>query len=288
MTDIDFPPLYQAADSASREAQKRFFQALGINLALLVIAAVMSVANVQSRAFALLQMIPLFGTLGATLYLALKRPQRIWYGTRALAESVKTVSWRYMMRAEPFNHDDAADRAHFRKSLTEIFNTNISISAQAVTMTSGPQITQKMLDVRSQSLRERIDLYESERVDNQQAWYNNKAKSNQASAKFWFSALIALNVLALIFASGKVATPHVNYWPTDILVAAAASVMAWIQTKRFQELSASYTLTAHEIGLLRIALPSPPEEASFSVYVGDAENAFSREHTQWQARRDTD
>ncbi|MBC8739408.1 SLATT domain-containing protein [Paraburkholderia sp. UCT31] len=77
-------------------------------------------------------------------------------------------------------------------------------------------------------------------------------------------------------------------WELSHRVAAAASVMAWIQTKRFQELAASYTLTAHEIGLLRIALPTPPAEDKFSVYVGDAENAFSREHTQWQARRDAD
>jgi hypothetical protein len=27
-------------------------------------------------------------------------------------------------------------------------------------------------------------------------------------------------------------------------------------------------------------------EDEFSVFVGDAENAFSREHTQWVARKD--
>jgi hypothetical protein len=288
MTESDFPPLYRAADEASKRAQKFFFFALGWNLTLLVVAAIMSVANIPTSEFALAQMGPLVGTLGLTIYLAVKRPQRIWYGTRALAESVKTISWRYMMRAEPFNRDDDADRQNFKRSLTEIFTTNISISAQAVTMTSGPQITQKMTDVRALPLHARIALYENERVDEQQNWYNGKAKSNQSWADRSFAILISLNLLAVAFGAGKVAHPTMNYWPTDILVAAAASVMGWVQTKRFQELSASYALTAQEIGLLRIALPNPPSEESFSDYVGDAENAFSREHTQWQARRDVD
>src|SRR5471030_269850 len=109
MTDADFPPLYQAADKASQDAQRNLFGALGGNLTLLAVAAIMSVANVQTRGFALTQMVPLVGTLALTIYLAVKQPQRIWYGTRALAESVKTVSWRYMMRAEPFNRGDDTD-----------------------------------------------------------------------------------------------------------------------------------------------------------------------------------
>lgn len=288
MTEQDFPPLYRAADLASTNAQGLFFKALFWNLTLLVVAAISSVANIATSWFALLQMIPLMLTLGLTIFLATKQPQRTWYGMRALAESIKTVSWRYMMRAEPFNVDDATALIHFRQSLSAIFDANKSISSQATAISSGPQITEKMQIIRSLSLEDRINFYEKERVDEQQDWYSRKATTNEKSAKWWFRALIALNLFAIFFAAGKIANPTVNFWPTDILVAAAASVMGWVQTKRFQELAASYTLTAHEIGLLRIALPAPPTEDKFSLYVGDAENAFSREHTQWQARRDTD
>jgi hypothetical protein len=62
--------------------------------------------------------------------------------------------------------------------------------------------------------------------------------------------------------------------------------MGWVQTKRFQELAGSYALTAHEIMLLDAMLPSDQSDEKFSSFVGDAENAFSREHTQWRARRD--
>jgi hypothetical protein len=93
-------------------------------------------------------------------------------------------------------------------------------------------------------------------------------------------------VLALGFAIFRIVYPSTEHWPTDIFVAAAASMMGWVQTKRFQELASSYTLTAHEIVLLDAMLPDDNSEESFSLFVADAENAFSREHTQWRARRD--
>jgi len=88
------------------------------------------------------------------------------------------------------------------------------------------------------------------------------------------------------FAIAKVRFPDIPYWPTDVFVAIAASVLAWIQAKRFQELAASYALAAHEISLIREQAALINGEKDFSSFVGDAENAFSREHTQWIARKD--
>jgi hypothetical protein len=288
MTDADFPALYNAADTASLAAQRYFFWALKGNLAGIVIAAAMSVVNVPSPIFAVLQVVPLLATLALTIYLATKQPQRIWYGTRALAESVKTVAWRYMMRAEPFNGEDDADREHFIRSLRKIFEANKQISSHAVQMTSPHQITATMRVTRALPLGERKTIYEEQRVENQHIWYQNRAAANDRLSQTWFCILILVNVAAVLFALAKVILPKVEFWPTDVLVAAAGAIMAWLQTKRYQELAASYALTTHEIGLLRAVLPDHPSEAQFSVYVGDAENAFSREHTQWQARRDAD
>lgn len=69
-------------------------------------------------------------------------------------------------------------------------------------------------------------------------------------------------------------------------IAAAASILTWIQAKRFSELAASYTLAAHEINIIKSQALDEMNEDEFSVFVGDAENAFSREHTQWVARKD--
>lgn len=288
MRETDFPALYESADQAAKDAQKHFFRALVGNLACIVISAGMSAANIQTQLFAALQIIPLLGSLGLTIYLAAMQPQRFWYGARALAESVKTVLWRYVMRAEPFNTPDDIARVAFVDSLKKILNANRQISSHAIEMTTNRQITDAMRAIRALPLAERIKLYERGRVEDQHTWYQKKAGTNKRLAGTWFGILICVNVAAIGFALGKVFCPTTNFWPTDVLVAAAGAVLTWLQTKRYQELAASYALTTHEIGLLRAALPTDPTDEQFSVYVGDAENAFSREHTQWQARRDAD
>ena len=191
-----------------------------------------------------------------------------------------------MARAEPFNTDDTAARAGFIASVRKILEDNKEVSSHAVEMPAGSLITNIMSELRSQLLDERKAVYRSHRIRNQQQWYTQKARLNRIAARRWFLGLIGVNALALGSAVVRIEYPLVEHWPTDIFVAAAASVMGWVQTKRFQELSSSYTLTAHEIILLDAMLPTDNSEEKFSDFVGDAENAFSREHTQWRARRD--
>jgi len=288
MKDTDYPALYMAADLAAQENQHSFLFALAGNLLSLGIAAALSVVNYDAQWFGILQAAVLLGSVALTIFLATREPQRLWYGTRALAESVKTITWRFMMRAEPFEGDDAEARQHFVAALREIFNSNQQVSAQAVKMQDGHQITDMMLSNRLLSLTERKALYIRERIDKQHQWYMEKARQNVRASKSWFYGLVAVNGAAILFAFGRTMFPGVDHWPTDFFVVASGSIMAWLQTKRFQELGGSYTLTAHEIGLLRADMPEVEDERTFSVFVADSENAFSREHTQWVARRDAE
>jgi hypothetical protein len=143
-----------------------------------------------------------------------------------------------------------------------------------------------MRKLREANLTERKKAYLELRIGDQLEWYRKKARWNKDRAIYWFGGLVVCNVIAIGFALVRIAYPSVHHWPTDIFVAASASLLAWIQTKKFQELAGSYTLTAHEIMLMRGTLNQNASEREFSAFVGDAENAFSREHTQWQARRD--
>lgn len=288
MKEDEFPALYTSADINSARAQKAFLGALIVSLSCLVVAAILSTLNIPNPWFAGAQIAVLLASLFLTIYMATGKPQRIWYGSRALAESVKTVSWRYMMRAEPFNVPDVEARKHFVGTLRKILEDNKSITAQAGDIHGNGQITPKMEEIRQRTIGDRIGFYTVNRIDDQHAWYRKKARFNRRRATWWFVAIIVLNLFAISFSIWRLIDLTVERWPTDVLVTAAGAVMAWLQTKRYQELAASYALTAHEIGLMREILPNDGKEKSFSDFVGDAENAFSREHTQWQARRDQD
>lgn len=286
MSDQDFPDLYYVADQLSLKAQNRFFFVLFLNLASLVVAAGLSVYNQPHVCMAYAQVAALFLSLGCTAYLGYSKPEKMWYGGRALAESVKTVSWRYMVRAEPFDMNDDDARAHFISKLEEILEDNREVSKEAVSTGDGRQISNFMRSIRKKSLDERKKFYLEDRVVNQLVWYKSKARFNTRRANLFFGLLCLANIIAIGFAISKIQNPRVENWPTDIFVAVAASLLAWTQAKRYRELSTSYKLAAHEISLVREKLIAIDVEKEFSLFIGDAENAFSREHTQWVARRD--
>lgn len=286
MREQDFPALYGAADQLSINAQLHFYKVLFLNLFLLVSAAALSVFNNPRVEIAYAQAIVLLMSLACAVYLGTVRPEKSWYGGRALAESVKTITWRYMMRAEPYNVSETEARRLFVEVLKQLLASNAEVSKQAVHIGGGSQVSDEMIRIRSSSFVDRKDLYKNDRIIDQQTWYRNKARINDKAASRCFFLLCLMNVAAILFSLLKIKSPDAQFWPTDIFVALAGVILTWTQSKRYRELSASYALAAHEIGLIKEQLFEISSEIKFSGFVGDAENAFSREHTQWIARRD--
>ncbi|WP_441546065.1 DUF4231 domain-containing protein [Citrobacter freundii] len=286
MEDKDFPALYQSANDLSLNSQSQFFTALRFHLITLVVAAVLSIVSVTHWIVAALQVLALLAALACSIYLFSVRPEKLWYGGRAVAESIKTITWRYVCRAEPFQGDDQTARKDFHHTLKAIIEQNREVCRALTDYLDGTQISHVMEQIRSQPLNKRKEIYIESRVGDQHTWYANKAKFNRRRARYFFGALIAINAFAVICAVVRVANVEVPFWPTDVFVASAASILTWMQAKRFSELAASYSLTSHEIGLVKEEAKQPNTDEEFSVFVGDAENAFSREHTQWVARKD--
>jgi hypothetical protein len=283
---LKLPALQRSANEISLEAQRRFLSALRAHLVLLVFAALLSVINHPHWLFAVFQAIVLLLILALSVFLASRRPDKLWYASRALAESVKTLSWRFACRAEPFDSSDEESQKTFRVKLRQIVEQNREIAGQLAPSASDVQVTDEMMAARAMGLAERQRLYLEQRINDQLTWYVKKAGLNKRAAKYAFGVLIAVNASAVLLALFRIQYPNTPLWPTDVFVAASASLLAWMQAKRYSELSSSYALTAHEISLIREQTALVTSEVSFSDFVGDTENAFSREHTQWTARRD--
>lgn len=283
----DFPALYQAADDYSIEQQKIFYRVLGVQLVLLILAGAATLIDGFHPWAATVQAILFFGILGLTVYLYNTKPDRKWYAARALAESVKTVAWRYVTRAEPFDTDEKAARVHLRSTITKIVEQNKEIAGQFKKNLDGQQLTQSMSELRLSSLYSRIDTYLNSRVSDQHKWYARKSQLNSIWARNWFIALVVLLLVGVGMALLRVGNQFDAPWPVDFVIASATAILTWTQAKRFSELSSAYSLAALEIGSIQTQIAEIVGEAEFSKFVGDAENAFSREHTQWAARKDS-
>jgi len=286
MQEQDFPSLYRSADDLSLKSQRHFFLALRIHLVMLVLAAILSVVSIPHWSIAAAQLLALLGALGCSVYLFAIRPDRFWYASRAVAESIKTITWRYVCRAEPFQGDDANARNDFRQTLKQIVEQNREVCRSLTEYLDGQQFTEVMEQMRSQPLEERRATYADCRIRDQLTWYAKKAAFNRRMSQYFFWALIVVNAVAVFCAVLRIVYVDQSFWPTDVFVAMAASILSWMQAKRFSEQAASYALAAHEIGLIKEQSLTPETPEKFSLFVGDAENAFSREHTQWVARKD--
>jgi SMODS and SLOG-associating 2TM effector domain 1 len=178
-------------------------------------------------------------------------------------------------------------RSEFRNHLQSLFEENKDTAKKmAADWSAEDQITPEMDRIRALSLEERKQCYAAERIQDQRVWYTRKAATNKRSARKWVAAGIAAYAIAAALAVGRVRLPD-RVWPIGPVLVLASSILGWMQVKKFSELAATYTVAAHEIGLLRPKLDDVTSESELSDFVNDAELAFSREHTLWMARRTT-
>ena len=285
MDETDYPALYLAADGAALREQRRYLSLIASQYALLLCAAIFAIDFSDTPLYYAVYSFIFFLSTIALFYLATSKPEQGWYKCRALAESIKTATWRYMMRAAPFAAID--DSSGFQNFLREILEANRHIGERISGLSAeGEQVTARMASIRQQALNCRKRLYGEQRIQEQKSWYSNKAISNKRSFRMWIGIVCLVYAGSMASVLLRIVFPDIRYWPTEPLIVLASSIIGWIQIKKFNELASAYTLTAHEIGIIQSQLSGASDEASFSDFVNEAELAFSREHTQWVARQD--
>ncbi|MEL7164129.1 MAG: DUF4231 domain-containing protein [Pseudomonadota bacterium] len=289
MESTDYPALYQSADSGSNRAQRAYLAIVRSEYTLLAIAALLNALRGQipwaTDALVFL-LVLLFGLL---IFRYVARYDRQWYACRALAESVKTSSWKFLMRSHPFENSEevTVPVRSFLNSLKKIRDDNdfLGVSLDSK-FADKDQISDEMMRLRSLSVEDRREHYLQNRVRSQRQWYARKASWNTRRRQAWFGVAILIYALAVAaLLSPRVADFDVSLL-FDFLIVLVTASFGWLQVKRHGELAASYTLTAHEIGEIQGLANEVDSEQKLSDFVNAAEFAFSREHTQWAARRD--
>lgn len=292
-SENDYPALFLAADRASLSARQQYLNLTRGTLVLLVaaagLAAFSSALDAVRPAFAITSAILLAASILITTYLRTSNLEKLWYGGRAIAESVKSMTWRYMMGADPYFVDlppIEADRrlvsglgsiARERKQLAFGFGGEFI---------EQPQISQAMRSVRSAALEERKSIYIAERVCSQRRWYGSEARSNRIAERTYFILILVGQFLAFVAAIVLVGHPESKVKLTGLFVSIASALIAWLQLKQHRELAQSYAVTELDLGLVHEQAQYVSNDRELSDFVGDAENAISREHTLWVARRD--
>lgn len=210
------------------------------------------------------------------------QPDRDWYHGRALAESAKTLVWRFAVCADPFPDTMPTDKA--RSVLIQRI-ADITREARDRVTLGGEHaiITPAMEKLRASSFVERKQAYIKDRTERQQRWYATKAEANKKAIARWRVLLIGGEVVALTFAAARI----FGSWEIDlagVFAAVIASGAAWTALKQYSTLASAYSTTAAELAIQAARLTSV-KSSSWSATVADAEEAISREHTLWSTLR---
>lgn len=275
----DFPAVYRRADRSSTRAQRHFLATTVVALALVVFAAVMGVVSASWAGWA-----GAAGFLGAIVVGALAVTQnleRTWYDGRALAESAKSLTWLFVTRggdlAGPAPPDDTF-KERLRRLQRELERIDFIIPVE------GPDISDRMRELRDAPLAIRRELYMRSRVGDQIAYYRRRGEQHRRNALRFRAATWTLQALGLAAAILK-ATSAVDIDLLGVGAAGAAALTAWLQTRDHVTLARAYELTAEDLDAVKEDAPREGDETGWATFTADAEAAMSREHVMWLARR---
>jgi hypothetical protein len=288
-----FPEIFTIADSKALAEQRRYFRLSLTGLLAAVIAAVGSaieagftVGGRDIDGGGVISALAFLAGVGVAGYVLVSKPERIWYESRAAAESIKTLAWQYCVRGGSFDHDTATDALQFGRRVRRIVRG--LRHAGLPTIGGSDVVTGAMSAFRARPLADRRAIYLNQRILDQNRYYARKAVENRGRAQSWFLTAIVLQAAGVVLAVLK-ALDVVGPDLLGIAATAAASALAWVQTKDSQALAESYVIAANELAAIlgeAEAHPKDLSEVDWSAFVRSGEQAVSREHTLWLARRD--
>ena len=282
----EMPHLFRAADAAAVRQQRRHLRG-SLSQLLLVVGAAGAAKLAFDGGTDWWQVLAAACFLCAAVvkgYLLSTKPEEGWYAARAIAESAKSLAWRYAVGGDPFRVDTMSEReadATFVERLREIVQPIRGRAPIPPLQEEASEITDRMRSIRASSLDLRRETFREGRVHDQVRWYATRSAKDQSKADAWGWAQLCLELLGALFAL-LTATGVVAFNVTSFTAALISAIVAWTQTKRFRTDAAAYGVAWAELSALETLARHPDTEEEWAAYVEQVEQAISREHTIWR------
>lgn len=293
METPEYPAMYNESDLCAIDNQKKYLRLFKLKIGLLIAVSIVTSVSINNlpgfAGLGLVIAIVLLALMVLTAIIELRRFDRTWFSSRAVAETIKKESWLFMMKAKPYDSINVEDAIRiFLTNLRKILDSQSQISSElSAHLQDSPQITETMKRIRNGTVVERLSSYIANRVHDQYLWYAGKSKLNRDLENIWFVLTWVFQFLAVSFAFivFLISNPVIN--PVGILTTAAAAIISWMSVRSYRELSQSYGLIKQELSLLEEQAKQLPlkTEKELNDFVQEVEQTISREHTIWLSRR---
>lgn len=288
--DLKGPDTYEFFNEISKECQRMYIGLMKWQLYLLMLIAVISLFPIVEqwpKWVEQVKQITLVVSLIAVLLLMIiqysKNYMEGWQKSRFLAESILSNTWLLFFKHEkydlPFN--EAIETFHKRiKEMKEEIDIKqfLSFAKKPNKDNDVPNWVKENFDV---LMSDKKEFYLKHRLRDQMNWYYKKASYNKRNSTYYFvGALIAMGIgliLTILVMINWI--PNLSY--LSFFTTVAASIFSWKQTKRFDELKTTYSVSSDELDDFKKTLLLDKADEEVKAIIFDTEKAISREHKLW-------
>jgi hypothetical protein len=194
-----------------------------------------------------------------------------WTRARTAAEALKSEACKYLVRAAPYDADDRVARLKARIAEIELITKD-----QAPVRLTAEQLADNM-----PAAPWTIQDYLTLRLDDQIAWYRDKAVAHTALAQRGRTMTLALGGAAVIVSTVTGATTEgQTLWAAalGLLTTTGAAIGAYFQAGHYDAIALKYLETAYALGVLRAEFAPGADERTLVV---GAEAIMQAENAAW-------
>lgn len=275
------PGVHEAAERLSASGQAWFKRGTLAALALLVAASVFGLITAPWAGW--LSALAFGGSVALTSLMVLRKAEDDWYDGRAVAESVKTLTWKYAVGGEPFEIGQDEPMSAFERALNGVVEELRSLRSAIEPPTESDNLG-PLTEFRGAELGYRRAAYREQRLQGQRKWYSERGREHRRTARNCQATAIVLQS-AGVAAGVLKGLEVVDLDLLSVFAAAAAAALAWLAAGDYRKTARAYGLTTFELDRVLNTADRIESEHDWARFVADAEQTMSREHTTWLARR---
>ena len=205
------------------------------------------------------------------------QPERAWVGARSIAEALKSESYKFCARVDPYLEDD-------RESTLASKKMKIGASAEKSLMLPDPsKRAGRPVPTETMSVDEYVSTRLMSQIDRESGYYWRTARENEATTRRFRGWALTLGLVSTILGGfGTFGVTSIAIW-VAVLTTVSGSLAAYFQAGRFEYLALSYGATANRLENLLDVWKANPDSQLAASFVLSCEEAISVENQGWMA-----
>lgn len=284
------PDSYEYFNSLSKLCQSRYMNILGAQLILLLLISIIaSISELKITCEKLKHVVELTLIISVLILMIIQFKSNYmdgWQKSRFLAESILSHTWLLYFKIDIYdkswNESISCFHARIKEMKTEVtVNDYLKFITQESIDNDKPEWVEEGFN---KSIAEKVEFYIKERINDQEKYYYKKTLYNRRNSEkyFWFGvSAMGIGALFTIFTLIEV-IPNFSY--LGLFTTLSAALFSWKQTKRFEELSSTYSVAIEELKDFKKKLLLENTESQFKEIVYNTEKSISREHKLWVSK----